>query len=53
MLYDFYNKKIDAIFVSANYATLFGSDENYGTIGKEKKIIYRLYTMDIKIYIFW
>ncbi|MBO5096593.1 MAG: LCP family protein [Bacilli bacterium] len=41
MLYDFYNNKIDAIFVSANYATLFGSDENYGTIGNDTKIIYK------------
>ncbi len=40
MLFDFYENKIDAIFVSANYATLFGSDENYGTIGNDTKIIY-------------
>lgn len=42
MLHDFYNKEIEAIFVSANYATLFGSDENYGTIGNDTKVIYEL-----------
>lgn len=41
LLHDFYEKKIDAIFVSANYPTLFGSDEKYGTIGNDTKTIYK------------
>ena len=40
MLADFYQKKVDAIFVSANYATLFGTDENFATIGKDTKVLY-------------
>lgn len=40
LLHDFYNNEVEAIFVSGNYATLFGSDENYGTIGNDTKVVY-------------
>lgn len=42
LLHDFYNKEVDAIFVSGNYKTIFGSEEDYSDIGNETKIIYEL-----------
>ena len=40
LLNAFYNKEVDAIFVSSNYKTLFGSDA-YPNIGDETNIIYK------------
>lgn len=42
LLYDFYNNELDAIFVSGNYKTIFGVEEEYSDIGEETKIIYEL-----------
>lgn len=40
LLSAFYNKEVDAIFVSSNYKTLFGSDA-YPNIGDETNILYK------------
>lgn len=40
LLNAFYNKEVDAIFVSSNYKTLFGSDA-YPNIGDETNILYK------------
>lgn len=40
MLHALYNKEVDAIFVSSNYLTLFGSEDQYENIGNETYIIY-------------
>lgn len=40
MLYDLYSGDIDALFVSSNYKTLFGSEEDFINIDKETKILY-------------
>lgn len=40
MLHDLYNKEIDGIFVSSNYLTLFGSEEQYENIGNETYVVY-------------
>ena len=42
LLHDFYNNEVDAIFVSGNYKTIFGVEEEYSEIGEETKIIYEL-----------
>lgn len=42
MLDALYNKEIDAIFVSDNYVTLFGNEEDYNNIATDTKIIYKL-----------
>lgn len=41
MLYDLYEKKVDAIFVSSNYITLYSSEEDFDNIANETKIIYQ------------
>lgn len=40
LLNAFYNKEVDAIFVSSNYKTLFGSDA-YPNIGDETNVLYK------------
>lgn len=40
MLKDLYNKKIDACFVSSNYAILFGQDDAYPNIANDVKVLY-------------
>lgn len=42
MLDALYNKEIDALFVSDNYVTLFGNQEDYNNIATDTKIIYKL-----------
>lgn len=42
LLYAFYNKEVNAIFVSGNYKTIFGSEEDYSNIGSETKIVYEI-----------
>ena len=42
MLDALYNKEIDAIFVSDNYITIFGSEEDYNNIATDTKVIYKL-----------
>ena len=42
MLDALYNKEIDAIFVSDNYITIFGSEEAYNNIATDTKTIYKL-----------
>lgn len=41
MLDDLYNHKVDGIFVSSNYKTLFGSEEGFESIGTDTKIVYK------------
>lgn len=41
MLHDLYSKRIDAIFVSSNYKTLFSNIEGYENIGNDTKVIYK------------
>lgn len=40
MLEDMYNGKIDACFVSSNYAILFGNEDNFPDIANEVKVLY-------------
>ncbi len=42
LLHDFYNNEIDAIFVSGNYKTIFGTEDEYSNIDEETKIVYEL-----------
>lgn len=41
MLEDLYNKKIDACFVSSNYAILFGSEDAFPTIADDVKVLFK------------
>lgn len=41
MLYSLYTKEVDAIFVSSNYVTLYSSEEDFGNIANETKVIYQ------------
>lgn len=47
MLDDLYSGKIDACFVSSNYAILFASEEKYQNIKDDTKIIYQ-YSKEMK-----
>ncbi len=47
MLNDLYDKKIDAIFLTSNYATVYNNDEKFENIKEETKIIYT-YSKDMK-----
>lgn len=40
MLTDLYNKKIDAMFVSSSYVSMFASLDGYENIGNDTKVIY-------------
>ena len=40
MLADLYNKKIDAMFVSSSYVSMFASLDGYENIGNDTKVIY-------------
>ena len=40
MLNALYNKEIDAVFVSSNYAIIFGSEAVFERIGEETKVLY-------------
>jgi len=40
MLKDLYNKKIDAMFVSSSYVSMFASLDGYENIGNDTKVIY-------------
>ena len=40
MLYDLYAGSVDAIFISSNYVTLYGSEEDFGNIATETKMLY-------------
>lgn len=40
MLKDLYNKKIDAMFVSSSYVSMFASLNGYENIGNDTKVIY-------------
>lgn len=42
MLDALYAKKIDAIFLSGNYITIFQNDEDYTTLDEDTKIVYEL-----------
>ena len=42
MLYDLYNNKIDAIFLSGNYVVLFQGEEDYTEIANDTKVVYQL-----------
>ena len=42
MLDALYDKKIDAIFLSGNYITIFQSDEDYSTLSEDTKVVYEL-----------
>ncbi len=42
MISDLYEGNVDAIFVSDNYITLFGGDEDFPTIAEDTKEIYTL-----------
>ena len=42
MLDALYDKKIDAIFLSSNYITIFQNDEDYTTLDKDTKVVYEL-----------
>ncbi|MBQ6840693.1 MAG: LCP family protein [Bacilli bacterium] len=41
MLYDLYDKKIDGIFVSSNYVTLYSSEAGFENIANDTKIVYQ------------
>lgn len=47
MLNAMYNKEIDAVFVSSNYAIIFGSEEVFENIGKETKVLHE-YSEEMK-----
>ena len=47
MLNSLYNGEIDGAFVSGNYKILFGSEENFKTIGEDTKIAYT-YSKEMK-----
>ncbi len=40
MLYALYDKKVDGIFVSGNYKTIYGSEEDFASIDDDTKVIY-------------
>ena len=40
MLYALYEHEIDAIFVSSNYVTLYSSEEDFGNIANDTKVLY-------------
>ena len=42
MLYDLYDKKVDGIFVSSNYVTLFSSEEDFANLSTETKVVYQI-----------
>lgn len=42
MLNALFEKKIDAIFLSANYITIFESEEDYPELGERTKVVYKL-----------
>ena len=42
MLYDLYDGKVDGVFVSANYVTLYNDEEMFKNIGDDTKIVYKL-----------
>lgn len=41
MLYDLYDKKVDGIFVSSNYVTLFSSEDDFMNIAEQTKVVYQ------------
>lgn len=41
MLYDLYDKKVDAIFLSSNYVTLYSGEERFTNIATETKVLYQ------------
>ena len=41
MLYDLYDGKIDGLFISNNYVTLYSSEEDFGNIANETKVVYK------------
>ena len=41
MLYDLYEKKIDGLFISNNYVTLYSNEEDFGNIANETKVVYK------------
>ena len=40
MLYDLYEEKIDGLFISNNYVTLYSNEEDFGNIANETKVVY-------------
>ncbi len=41
MLYDLYDGAIDGMFISNNYVTLYSSEEDFGNIVSETKVVYQ------------
>jgi len=41
MLYSLYAGNVDAIFVSSNYGTIFGSEEDFANIKNDTKVLYQ------------
>ena len=41
MLYDLYEDKVDAIFVSSNYVTYYSSEQDFGNIAAETTVLYK------------
>ena len=42
MLYDLYSNKIDGVFISGNYRTLYSSEEEFSQIDSETKIVHKI-----------
>ena len=42
MLYDLYEGKIDGVFVSSNYITLYSGEDDFKNIAKDTKILYKV-----------
>lgn len=41
MLYDLYDEELDGMFISNNYVTLYSSEEDFGNIINETKVLYK------------
>ena len=41
MLYDLYDEKIDGLFISNNYVTLYSNETDFGNIANETKVVYK------------
>ena len=42
MLYDLYSEKIDGLFISNNYVTLYSNEEDFGNIANETSVLYKI-----------
>ena len=41
MLYDLYDKKIDGVFISSNYVTLYSGEDELSNLANETKVVYQ------------